>query len=523
MTLSVMTLERPGRWRMAGLATVILSSVLPAFPLIKGIFHAESLELFRKLGDFPVLLLKSIFISFSGAVIALVLGLLAGVMHALYHYRARQAILFLFMLPVIVPPLLWSVSFNNLAGMTGLAFTAFYSQTALVLITVMITFPMVVVATLSACTGLKSSQCDAVRLDGGEGRLVLLAARFCLSPAAMAACLGAFLTLSSPGAAMGLGTRTAISEIILSFSALYNMKLAAFQCMLLALSTIALAIAILWFTGKRPIELLSGALKGLEPVLHKKMSARAFLFNGLCCLFLVLMPIAGLLLPALTPPDYGILVHTISRTMGPTLLYSLGAAAIATAAGTGAAICMGRFAGMRVTGLGAMLVIFSLPASLTALGFVYAGSQAPGWADFIFRSPLAVCLAQGLRLFPVPALLAARFISSIPSSWSHAAEIQGVSLLLFARRIIAPLASRTVLAGFMLAFLLSEADVGTVLLLHPPGAQNLPLAIFTIMANAPRSTVSQLCLLYLLSASIFLLLLTRTWNMGQTRKTGSPA
>ena len=49
--------------------------------------------------------------------------------------------------------------------------------------------------------------------------------------------------------------------------------------------------------------------------------------------------------------------------------------------------------------------------------------------------------------------------------------------------------------------LLATADVGTVLLLHPPGHTSLPLAIFTVMANAPEAQVASLCLLYFLAAA----------------------
>ena len=49
----------------------------------------------------------------------------------------------------------------------------------------------------------------------------------------------------------------------------------------------------------------------------------------------------------------------------------------------------------------------------------------------------------------------------------------------------------------MLVGLLATADVGTVLLLHPPGQDSLPLTIFTVMANAPESLVASLCLIYM--------------------------
>ena len=62
----------------------------------------------------------------------------------------------------------------------------------------------------------------------------------------------------------------------------------------------------------------------------------------------------------------------------------------------------------------------------------------------------------------------------------------------------------------LLAGLLATADVGTVLLLHPPGESSLPLAIFTVMANAPEALVASLCATYLIAAGC---LLVAAWMM----------
>jgi ABC-type Fe3+ transport system permease subunit len=64
----------------------------------------------------------------------------------------------------------------------------------------------------------------------------------------------------------------------------------------------------------------------------------------------------------------------------------------------------------------------------------------------------------------------------------------------------------------VLVALLGAADVGTILLLHPPGRPNLSLAIFTIMGNAPESLVAALCLLYMTTAGAVLWLLA--WRGG---------
>jgi ABC-type Fe3+ transport system permease subunit len=74
----------------------------------------------------------------------------------------------------------------------------------------------------------------------------------------------------------------------------------------------------------------------------------------------------------------------------------------------------------------------------------------------------------------------------------------------YLRRVVSPFFVPTLMVAMLLASLLAAADVGTVLLLHPPGEASLPLAIFSVMANAPESLVASLCLAYVLVAGTLL-------------------
>jgi len=78
-----------------------------------------------------------------------------------------------------------------------------------------------------------------------------------------------------------------------------------------------------------------------------------------------------------------------------------------------------------------------------------------------------------------------------------------------------PLALPTIGIGTLLVALLATADIGTVLLLHPPGQDSFPLAIFTVMANARESFVASLCLVYIIAAGALLML---AWTVAGTRK-----
>lgn len=513
-----MVLERPGGWRTAGLAAIFVTAILPALPLLTGIFPISCRRILDITSTFGPVLTHTMSISLAGAAAALALGLAAGIMHSFYTFRWAIFFRFIFILPITVPPLLWAIGLKNfpllINSSSGKAWLAGLSQgeAGMIFITVMITFPLVMLSTISACSMLNAGQCDAARLAGGEARLFRMSVLPALPAAAVAAFLGACLMISCPGPDLTLGTRTAVSEIMVSFSAFYDSRLAAIQCICLSTAVLLSALCTMKLTGTRPVEILAAGMRNVTARYHHIISPGAFIFNSGCAIILVAIPLCGLLFPAIAPPDITMLQETLSRTIFNTLLYAAGAAAIASGTGTAAAFFMGKSALHKNFGAAIMLVIFSLPAAFTSLGFLIAGAQAPAWSDLLFRSPAVICVAQGLRLFPLPALFATKFFNSLPASWSWTAELHGISLAAFMKKIMIPMISRPIATGFILAFLLAEADTGTVLLLHPPGAQNLPLAIFTVMANAPVKLVAQLGVAYIISALCMLLLAWKLWN-----------
>ena len=79
----------------------------------------------------------------------------------------------------------------------------------------------------------------------------------------------------------------------------------------------------------------------------------------------------------------------------------------------------------------------------------------------------------------------------------------------FSSRVLLPWVRPALAAAFLLVALLAAADAPTVLLLHPPGHPSLPLALLTLMSNAPRAYVSALIAVYVLGAGLVLWLATR--------------
>jgi ABC-type Fe3+ transport system permease subunit len=120
----------------------------------------------------------------------------------------------------------------------------------------------------------------------------------------------------------------------------------------------------------------------------------------------------------------------------------------------------------------------------------------PSWLDWLTRSRLTVCVVLGLRFFPVATIIALRSWGSLSASWTQAAALHGVATTKYLARVILPHMLPAFAAAILLIGLVATADVGSVLLLHPPGQGSLPLGIFAVMANAPESLVASLCLVY---------------------------
>jgi len=257
-------------------------------------------------------------------------------------------------------------------------------------------------------------------------------------------------------------------------------------------------------------EILGRQSRPLRPLWHRQIAVIASSSLTLLVLSMVLAPLAGLVLPLLNGVEFNRAWREVSRIGFNTLLYAVGAGMVATFMGLLLAFCVGRNQRLRTVCLSVCLAIFSLPPALGAFGIIDSATSTPAWADPLLCSRATVCLTLGLRFFPVVAVLALRAWGSISISWTQAAGIHGVPLGTYLRKVVIPFLVPAGALAWLLVALLATADVGTVLLLHPPGQSSLSLTVFTVMANAPESLVASLCVAYV---GLAVGLLIAAWTM----------
>jgi ABC-type Fe3+ transport system permease subunit len=208
------------------------------------------------------------------------------------------------------------------------------------------------------------------------------------------------------------------------------------------------------------------------------------------------LPLMGLLLPLARDFPLGRAVSEAARTFGHTLFYDVVAAMLAITLGFALALAAGRTHRLRVALVAALLLLFALPPALSALGWVHLATQSPAALDPLMRDRPLLAVHLGLRLLPVATVFALRAVGTASPSWAAAAAIHGVSVPVYLRRVLLPWALPALSVAGVLVALLAMADITSALLLHPPGKGTVPLAIFSVMANAPESFVAALCLVY---------------------------
>jgi len=434
----------------------------------------------------------------SAVALGLVAGWPAGVACGVFQFAGRRLALALLLLPLLLPSFLFAIGLSMLRlGLRLPDVAPFSGLTGCVWAHGALTTSLAAWGALLAVRGISGSQADAALIAGGEATLWRAALRLAWPSALAGALLGGAIAAGDSGPGVLLGWPTAAGEILAAFAARYDFAEAVRRSLALGAVTLAAALAVA----------RSGAF-ALETAVTARDPSRAFARRvspfgrtaglAVCAIALLicLLPLAGLLLPLLRATDFVRAWSEVIRTLGPTICYSLGAGLIACAAAWPLAAWAHRRYRRERWLLVVMLALLALPAVLPALGWVRLANAAPAVLDPLVRGRFAVALILALRLLPVAFVLALRRWSAMPRSWRDAAALHGVPRIALLRRIVLPHQLPGIALALGLVALLAAAEVTIVLLLHPPGAASLPLAIFTIMANAPEALVASLCLCY---------------------------
>jgi ABC-type Fe3+ transport system permease subunit len=150
------------------------------------------------------------------------------------------------------------------------------------------------------------------------------------------------------------------------------------------------------------------------------------------------------------------------------------------------------------------IVLFAVPSTVVGVGLIGLWNR-PGPLAAVYTSPAIIIIGYLARFLPVAALILAASVRQIPNSFEEAAEVAGASWPSAFARIVFPQIRTGIIVAWVVSFILAFGELGTTILVAPPGESTLPIRIYTIIANTPSSEVAALALM---QAGIILLPLT---------------
>ncbi len=505
--ISAMVLERPGRWRWIAAALVAFIFLLPILPLIySSLVFDQSIVPDNIFGhEFLHILYRSVGAGGLVGILALVFGWPLGICAGLYRFPGRPFFLGLFFIPLILPTFLWAIGLSNLmasfsvpqhGGFLGHLFViwSFLNQGA----------SMIFFAAFLAVKSLTKSQRDSLRIFQPKTQLFQKSFQFTLYPVLLAAVLVVLMSSIEPGPGQIFGVPNVGSELMVSFSALYDFALSTRQCILIAMvSALAVFPVMIFCTRSLTDFLLAKDSHQIEPLTLDRNQASIISISFLFAIVLFGgLPIFGLISQMNFLAAIQFALSQFLETFMDSLIFSAVGAGLAVLGGASMAILSLRQRSVGLFLIGLNVIIFSLPTVLFALGLIAWGTKTNSYFDTFFRGPMTVCILLGLHLMPIAFFFLYRKIHLMSPTWTKVAALNGQSFWKTMISLYLPFTMPALLTAFGMCGLLSLSEVTGVILLRPPGTDSFVSRLFTVMANAPESKVAAMCFLLLAVGSV---------------------
>jgi len=487
----------------SALAVLLLGPLLVL--LIRWLTSADDGSLFAFLDTGSVLLVgRSFLLSGSVAVLASIIGTVCGFLLFRLKFPVRGFYKLMLLIPLLVPPYIfavaWKDGFQWLFGSTS----ALNSEAGMIIVHTLVFFPLAMLITGSALSQIHSGFEEAGLMRVPFRRMLMKIVLPLIRPAlSISFLLILIFSLSDFSVPAFFGVRTFTTEIFTQFSAFYNHQLAISQSILLLLLCLTLLLTENRFLTDAPF--FSVHIKGSRTRLYTVPKAKASLhiLLGMLLIVVLVLPLVMLLHQAFSGRE--IFFSRAWELLSPTIFQSVKlaffGALLLSSIGLWVAYAKERF---RFTQLNTLfLMTFIVPS--TVLGVALIGFYNRPATNFIYTSSLILLITYTGRFGFISARIIGNGIKQIPVSLEEAAGIIGVSPIKRFFNISLPLLLPSVFTAFVLSFVLCLGELGTCIMVYPPGTELMPVKIFTIGANAPQALTSSMTLISFGVTMLFIL------------------
>ncbi len=427
----------------------------------------------------------------------------------------------LFLIPLLLAPYYLAVSWKdvfNIAGITQLQ----GKNWIVVFVHVFSFFPLPMLMISSAFANLHRNVTEAGLLTAGRLKVLLTIELPLIKHAIFSSFILVFiLSVSEMAVATFFLTPTFASDIFIQFAAFYEHEAAiAASVLLVLLCFLLLAFESAYFL-KSPFLSIGTGGNPVEKFQLNQFRIPVFILMLTFWSCIVLLPVAASCMNAFKPPPKfvefkGTLIKTegggetgyylkqafevLQPAIPESLLFATAGALVICLLG----FVFGYFSERKKVPHFdfALLLTFAVPAAVLGIGFIHFYNRPV--LEAVYASPLIILLAYAGRFTFIATKIIGHAIGKIPAAFEEAALLTGKNTFQRFISILFPLLLPGFFAAFIISFVFCLNEVGTSIVIYPPGTSLLPVKIATSMHNTPEPFISALVFIALMITFVVL-------------------
>ena len=464
-------------------------------PIIYTFFISLSPQNFSELNLNSFLLLaKSIFISIIIALLSTIWGTLLGFMINKTKVKFANFFKIVLLIPLFISPYILAVAWKDFLHffVGNSSFLSSYFAVILVLVIVFTPLSMLIVG--SALSNINAQIEESGLLITNFRKVIFKITIPLIKPALITSFVLIFIfSISEFSVPAFFGIKVFTTEIFTQFSAFYNHSLAILQSVFLIIICILLLFAEKKHIADAPF--LSVGSKGTANKIYNLKYKNTSLFFLFLWLFIsVILPFVILFLQSFKSGISSFIdaFNLLLPTFGNSVFLSFSSALIIVFVGFISAYYSVKRKNNSFFDW-FLLIIFAIPSTILGISFIKFYNQPA--LGFIYSSSAIIIIAYIGKFSFIASKLIANSLKQIPESLDETAQIIGISRISRIQKILLPAILPTIFVAFMISFIFSIGELGTTIMLYPPGTEIMPIKIFTISANATQSLTSSMTLI----------------------------
>lgn len=479
----------------------ILIVLLPIFYMMTTPFWAQTLEHSNDYGSLfdnrhVALAKNSLGLAVGTTALCLAIGVPLAFLLSRTDLWGRKIFGIIYIIPILTPPYIHAIVWNHMNSFIKQFLSLdIHNLGGTIFVLTLAYFPFVTLMTQSGLKAIDRNLEESSLLRYGKWKTSTRITLPIVTPHIFSGAIFVFIfSIIDFGVPDILRVNVYPVEIFIQFSAFYDENAAT----ILSLPLIAITLFLIFLQkqhmkGRAYVQISGGFSKGIRYHLGW-INILAFGFCLIVFGLSVFLPLIVLVKVAGPFSNYIKVLSTSIDQIGYSLILAFSGAIIALFLAFSLSYLIERAkTRIRVPLEFASFIPLAIPAITMGIGLIKVWNRP--LADFVYASPLIIVIGYIARFIPFITIAAISGLKHVSQRMEEVAFLSTTRWSKVIRKIVIPLSKHSLIAGFFIVFILSFGELGTTLLVIPPGRETVPIKIYNLMHYGAEQMVAALCLI----------------------------